>query len=71
MNIETDVFEKIEETWRDRCVTQGRQNWTDEYLTAQAEFFTGAMVAMHALGVENAMTPRWIIPVMAGRVIGD
>lgn len=66
-----DVHAVIEEQWKERYVAQGLKYGTMAYRKAEIEFFTGAMAAMTALDAENAMPPRWVLPVMTGRFIAE
>lgn len=66
-----EIQNKIETVFRGRVEMIHAYATEEEYLKAQAEFFSGAMAAMVALGVENgqAMPPRWVIPAMVGEKI--
>lgn len=60
----------IEAAWRSRCKVQ-RFGTRETELAAQAEFFTGAMVALtftHGAGA-HTMPPRWVSSIMSGDLI--
>jgi len=61
--------EVIEKQWKDRVVSQGLKPGTRTYLKAQAEFFTGAMAALKALGYPIEQHVAWIVSIMSGRDI--
>lgn len=67
----SEIHARIEEHWQDRVKHQHLKGKT--LLTKQAEFFTGAMAALSAVGLCDAesMPPRWVISVMSDRPISS
>ena len=59
----------IERQWRDRCAVQNYRG--DQRLDLAVEFFTGAMAARHAAGMERWCPPKWYLRLIRGEVIGD
>ena len=65
----------VEDRWKDRAEMQGFKPGSKKYLTAQAEFFGGAMTAMQFIFGNNLQTladeipPKWVICIMSGRDI--
>ena len=66
-----EIYARIDEHWRGRVKHQHLKG--EELLTKQAEFFTGAMAALSAVGLCDAesMPPQWVIPVMSGQPISS
>jgi hypothetical protein len=61
------AWDEVIEQWKSRCDAM-RYRTTKERLALQAEYFTGAMAAMVAVGVDHgkAMPPRIILSCMTG-----
>ncbi len=65
---EADVAE-IERRWIKRASVQGYAGAARQDLAV--EFFTGAMAARHAAGMERWCPPRWYVAILRGEAIGE
>lgn len=65
---EADVS-AIEARWTERATVQGYVGPARQDLAV--EFFTGAMAARHAAGMERWCPPRWYIAILRGEAIGE
>lgn len=65
---EADVS-AIEARWTERAAVQGYAGAARQDLAV--EFFTGAMAARHAAGMERWCPPRWYIAILRGEAIGE
>ncbi|MBT9470739.1 MAG: hypothetical protein IV099_06095 [Phenylobacterium sp.] len=65
---EADVS-AIEAGWRDRAAVQGYVGERRQDLAV--EFFTGAMTARHAAGMEAWCPPAWCVAMLCGEAIGE
>ena len=65
---EADVS-AIEAGWRDRVAVQGYVEERRQNLAV--EFFTGAMTARHAAGMEAWCPPAWCVAMLCGEAIGE
>ncbi len=65
---EADVAE-IERRWVEWAAVQGYSGASRQDLAV--EFFTGAMAARHAAGMERWCPPRWYVAILRGEAIGE
>lgn len=63
------VWKAIEEHWESRCKAQCYGD--KDRLKHQAEFFSGAMAALNAVGLpnESVTPPKWWFSIIRGEVI--